>query len=114
MAQRTQVLMTCDVHDGDAGPAETVAFTVEGKPYEFELCDAHLAEFREATEIWSSHARPVSPRSGPQRSRRARRSPTENGTSTADVRDWARSQGIPIGARGRVPDELRAAFDAAH
>lgn len=119
MAQRTEVLMTCDVHDGDgdADAVETVAFTVEGKSYEFELCDAHLAEFREAIEIWSSHSRPVGRRPGRQRSGgagRVGRGPNGNGPSTAEVREWARTQGIPIGERGRVPDELRAAFDAAH
>ena len=114
MAQRTEVLMTCDVHDEDVEAVETVAFTVEGTSYEFELCDAHLAEFREATEIWSSHSRPVGRRSGPQRSGRARPGRTQNGPSTAEVREWARTQGIPIGKRGRLTSEMRALFDAAH
>ena len=57
MAQRTQVLLTCDVHDGDAEAAQTVTYTVEGQTYECELCQGHLAEFREAMEIWSSHSR---------------------------------------------------------
>lgn len=114
MAQRTEVLMTCDVHDGDAVAVETVAFTVEGKSYECELCDAHLAEFREATEIWSSHSRPVGRRPSPERSDRAHRGRPENGPSTAGVREWARTQGIPVSERGRLPAELRASFDAAH
>ncbi len=116
LSQRTEVLMTCDVHDGDADAVETVAFTVEGKSYEFELCDAHLAEFREATEIWSSHSRPVGRRPGVRRpgARRGGQGRTGNGPSTAEVREWARAQGIPIGGRGRIPAELRASFDAAH
>ena len=47
MSQRTQVILTCDVHDGDAEAVDTVAFTVEGQSYECELCEAHLAEFRD-------------------------------------------------------------------
>jgi len=114
MAQRTEVLMTCDVHEGDADAVETVTFTVEGTSYEFELCDSHLAEFREATEIWASHSRPVGRRPSPPRAVRARRERTENGPSTAELREWARTQGISVGQRGRLPDGLRASFDAAH
>ena len=56
MAQRLQMLLTCDVHDGDAEAAKTVTFMVEGRSYEYELCEVHLAEFRVAMEVWSSHA----------------------------------------------------------
>jgi len=124
MAQRTQVLLTCDVHDGDADAAETVLFTVEGQTYECELCEAHLAEFRDAMEIWSSHsrlagraraaqasARPARPARG---GGKARAGATGDGPSAADVREWARAQGMPVSARGRVPAELHAAYAAAH
>ncbi len=46
MAQRTQVLLTCDVHHGAAEEVETVLYTVEGQSYECDLCDGHLTEFR--------------------------------------------------------------------
>jgi len=120
MAQRTQVLLTCDVHDGDAEAVETVLFTVEGQSYECELCDAHLAEFRDAMEIWSSHSRPAGrSRGGPTAGRAAKasrsaRGRADAGPSTADVREWARAEGMPVSARGRVPAELHAAYQAAH
>ncbi len=123
MAQRTQVLLTCDVHDGDAEAVETVLFTVEGQTFECELCDAHLTEFRDAMEIWSSHSRAVDRgRGGPAsgrssrgaRSSRGRAARSGEGPTTAEVREWARAQGIPVSARGRVPAELHAAFEAAH
>lgn len=117
MAQRTQVVLTCDVHDGDAEAVETVTFTVEGQSYECELCDAHLTEFREAMEIWSSHSRGAgrarSGQSAPGRGGR-RRTGGSGGTSTAEVREWARANGIPVSARGRVPAELHAQYEAAH
>lgn len=116
MAQRTQVILTCDVHDGHAEAVDTVAFTVEGQSYECELCEAHLIEFREAMEIWSSHARSVGRSRGGQSSTRGRKrgGGGGEGASTAEVREWARSQGIPVSARGRVPAELHARFEAAH
>ena len=40
MAQYKQLLLICDVHDGDAEAAKTVSFMVEGRSYECELCEA--------------------------------------------------------------------------
>jgi hypothetical protein len=31
----------------------------------------------------------------------------------AEVREWARSQGFPVGTRGRVSDQINAAFREA-
>lgn len=117
MAQRTQVILTCDVHDGDADAVATVAFAVEGQAYECELCEAHLIEFREAMEIWSSHSRSVSRGRGAQSGGagrgKSRRASSGEGHSTAEVREWARAQGMQVSSRGRVPAELHAAFEAA-
>jgi len=120
MAQRTQVLLTCDVHDGAAEAVETVLYTVEGQSYECDLCDGHLTEFRDAMEIWSSHSRQAGRRrTGPTKGRTAKpsrrtRSRADDAPSTADVRGWARAEGMAVSARGRVPAELHAAYQAAH
>ena len=34
--------------------------------------------------------------------------------STTDLRSWARAQGLPVPARGRLRPEIRAAWNAAH
>lgn len=115
MAQRTQVILTCDVHDGDADAIGTVVFSVEGQSYECELCEAHLIEFREAMEIWSSHSRSGGRGRASGGSRgRGRRGAASDGPSTAEVREWARAQGMQVSSRGRVPAELHAAYEAAH
>lgn len=115
MARQTQVMLTCDVHDGTAEAIETVAFTVEGHAYECELCEPHLAEFREAMEIWSSHSRAASASSGARRPGRSRRGGDARGVpSTGDVRAWARSEGLDVSGRGRLPAALVAAYKTAH
>ena len=118
MAQRTEVVLTCDVHEGAAEAAATVTFTVEGQSFECELCEAHLAEFRDAMEIWSSHSRPVGRGRAAQaagRSGRASRKATSaEGPSSSDIREWARAQGLEVSSRGRIPAELHAAYEAAH
>lgn len=120
MAQRTEVLLTCDVHDGNAEAVETVLYTVDGRSYECDLCDGHLTEFRNSMEIWSSHSRPTGRRRArPITGRAAKPSRNTRGRaggapSTAEVREWARSEGMAVSARGRVPAELHAAYQAAH
>ena len=116
MAQLTEVVLTCDVHDGDSEAVGTVRFTVEGQSYDCELCEDHLAEFREAMEVWSSHARLAGPRGSARRAGRSGRSRRSAGTSSsaAEIREWARSQGMQVSSRGRVGADLRAAYEAAH
>lgn len=116
MAQVTEVVLRCDVHDGDSEAAETVSFTVDGQTFEFELCEDHLAEFREAMDVWSSHARTArSGRSAARPARSGRKGPRASAEpSAAELREWARSQGMDVSSRGRVGADLRAAYDAAH
>ena len=42
------------------------------------------------------------------------RTPGGNRGHTAAVRDWARSNGYDVSARGRIPTAVQEAFDAAH
>ena len=39
---------------------------------------------------------------------------TQVGTSAREIRDWARSNGHKVPDRGRIPSEVREAFEAAH
>ena len=119
VAQLTQVIVTCDVHDGDAEAVETVSFTVNGHSYECDLCEAHLAEFSESMEDWSSHSRLVGRRRPGRSAGRSvpsgrQRSGSGGGSLAADVREWAHAQGIPVNRRGRIWAEVQAAYDAAH
>ena len=39
---------------------------------------------------------------------------TQVGTSAREIRDWARSNGHKVPDRGRIPSDVREAFEAAH
>ena len=109
MAQRTEIVFTDDL---DGGPAdETVRFGIDGTQYEIDLSKAHAGELRAALQPFVAGARRAA---APAASRRAGARPAaRRGPSPSDVRAWARSEGIEVKDKGRVPAELVVKFQAA-
>lgn len=94
--------------DINGGPAdETVYFGLDNKTYEIDLNAENAQRLRNAVAEFVGHARPVSAAG------RSRRKASTGGPSPADVRAWARSQGMEVNERGRVSAELIAAYEAA-
>ena len=116
MGQRIEVVLTCDLHDGEVPAEETVTFAVDGTTYAFELCADHLKEFQETVGRYVAAARRA------DQPRRGRRRAAEPGTSRgrrgatdlSEVRAWARSQGYKVSDRGRISAEVQEAFEAAN
>jgi hypothetical protein len=105
MAQKVQVVLTCDLDTDDTPAVETVAFSYGREEYEFELCQRHLDEFNGVMERFAGAAR----RRGPTGRRRQ--------TAKADlgaIREWARQHGFEVSDRGRISAAVREAFDTAH
>ena len=106
MAQQVKVVLIDDI---DGGPAEeTVRFAVDGTSYEIDLSAANAARLRNAVAEFVGHARKSAGRSSSKRSRRA------DGGKSAEIRAWAREQGLRVNERGRIPADLAAKFEAAH
>jgi hypothetical protein len=111
MAQRVQVILICDLHDDETPGTQTVSFGLDGSSYEIDVCDAHAAELRESFGRFVGVAR----RGGARGSRPGRRRGRQGGTGeAAQIREWARSQGLPVPERGRIPAELAERYAAAH
>jgi hypothetical protein len=107
-----QKIQTVFVDDLDGTEAEgTVRFGLDGTEYEIDLNAGHAQALREALAPYVSAARRAG--SGTRRPARAaaRRSPAS--VNTTEVREWAKSQGIDVKDRGRVPAELVVKFKAA-
>ena len=119
MGQRIEVVLTCDLHDGEVPAEETVTFAVEGTTYAFELCAEHLREFRETMDRYVAAARRADqPRRGRRRTAETgstqRSSSGRRGTTDlSEVRAWARSQGYKVSDRGRISAEVQEAYEAA-
>jgi hypothetical protein len=111
MAQKVQTLL---IDDLDGGEAEgTVRFALDGTDYEIDLSAKHSEALRKALAPYLSAARraPGSVTRRPGRS--GRRAANVGGPDPTAVREWAKSQGIEVKDRGRVPAELVARFKAA-
>jgi hypothetical protein len=107
MAQKVHIPLEDALDGGDA--TETVSFGLDGKTYEIDLNDKNAAALRDALATYVGAAR----RSGSSRASASRRR-TQLGTSAREIRDWARSQGHKVPERGRIPADIREAFEAAH
>jgi hypothetical protein len=107
VAQKVNIVLIDDLDGSDAD--ETVSFGLDGTSYEIDLNKKNAAALRDVLSGYVGHARKVSS------TRRARRSAaTAIGPSAREIRDWARSNGFKVPDRGRIPAEVREAFEKAH
>lgn len=111
MAQKIHIVLEDDLDGSEA--SETVSFALDGTSYEIDLNDANAAKLRDALAPYIGHARRVT--SGPRRGRKpSAASANGSGSSAKEVREWARANGYDVPERGRIPSEVRQAYDAAH
>lgn len=105
MARRTVVTLEDDV---GGGPADvTLRFGIDGAEYEIDLSEKNAARFRNQLAPFIEHAR----RAG-RRSRRAVRTAASRQRSR-DIRSWAKSRGIELSERGRIPADVVTQYEAA-
>lgn len=110
MAQKVQVVLVDDLDGGTAD--ETVTFSFDGVSYEIDLTHDNAAAMRDALAPYVGHGRRVG--SGRRASTRAPRVRASGPGNPAEIREWAKSQGIAVNERGRISAELKATYDAAH
>jgi hypothetical protein len=106
MAQKVHITLEDDLDGGDA--SETVAFGLDGRSYEIDLNNKNAKALRDALATYVAVARRAGGRAGGSKRR------TQVGTSAREIRDWARSNGHKVPDRGRIPSDVREAFEAAH
>lgn len=111
MAQKVQTLL---IDDLDGGQAEgTVRFGLDGAEYEIDLSAEHAEALREALAPYVSAARRAPGSAARRPGRSGRRAASAGAPDPTSVREWAKSQGIEVKDRGRVPAELVVKFKAA-
>jgi hypothetical protein len=111
MAQKVQTLLIDDLDGGQAD--DTVRFGLDGAEYEIDLNAKHAAALRKALAPYLGAARRAPGSVARRPGRTGRRVTSTGGPDPTAVREWAKSQGIEVKDRGRVPAELIAKFKAA-
>jgi len=108
MARHVQIQMVDDIDGREA--AETVPFALDGNSYEIDLSAENAKKFRETLEPYIAPARRVKSstrRPGTTRS-------TGKPGQTAQIREWAQSNGFKVNSRGRIHADVVEAYEKAH
>ncbi|RSS79359.1 Lsr2 family protein [Streptomyces sp. WAC06614] len=108
MAQKVQVLLVDDLDGGEAD--ETVTFALDGKTYEIDLTTANAEKLRGLLEPYLKGGRRTGGRAA-GRAKGGRAVAASGNPDTAEIRAWAKAQGMNVNDRGRVPAEIREAYE---
>jgi hypothetical protein len=106
MAQKVQIELIDDL-DGTEAEA-TVYFGLDGKSYEIDLSHDNSKKLHEALDEWVAAARKAGAH------RKAKAAPRTSSAVTSAVRSWASANGYSISERGRIPQQILAAYQAAN
>lgn len=106
MAQRVNITVESDL-SGEAD-ASTVEFGLDGQNYTIDLTDKEASKFRSLMATYVGAGAKVG------KGKRRGSAASQNGAPAKVVREWAQAQGMDVPDRGRVPGEVREAYDKAH
>jgi Lsr2 len=107
MTQKVEVVLVDDLDGGKAD--ETVRFAFEGRSYEIDLSAANAERLRASLRPFVAAARKARPAHGGTGRRTVR-----SRARSAEIRAWARTRGIELSERGRIPVAVVERYDAAH
>lgn len=110
VAQRIKTFFVSDLSGEELGEtANTVKFGYQGVSYEIDLSQEEADEFAEVMDRYVSVARRI----GGRRQSGSAASPGPSRDLSA-VREWARQNGYTVSSRGRIPNQVLEAYDAAN
>lgn len=93
------------------GEGETIQFSLDGNDYEIDLSNDHAKLFRAATQKYVNAARVVG-KSGRRGARPAAAAGPKRDLTA--IRAWAAQNGHKVSDRGRIPNAVIEAYEAAN
>ncbi|WP_145500839.1 Lsr2 family protein [Streptomyces sp. CFMR 7] len=109
MAQKIQILLTDDLDGSEA--QETVTFGLDGRTYEIDLNEKNNDKLRKFLDPYVKAGR----RAGGKATRGAGQRASSAGSSdSGKIREWAKAHGHTVNDRGRIPAEIREAYEQAN
>src|SRR6266542_108603 len=109
MAQKVSVTYACDYDKKEIqlGQERTRAFGLDGRGYEIDLCRKHSDKLDEIMGRYISIARKAAVRG-------VRRRTAAHRQRSAQIRAWAKSRGLQVSDRGRIPSDVVNRYETAH
>lgn len=117
---RTELIQIHDDYDGsliDGEDAIVINVSYEGEDFELDLKPSNVAKFDKEMRNLIGNARKVGGRKKPTRkpaatSKNSKRSSRSEELSR--IRTWAVDEGYIVSDKGRIPQEIVEAYEAAH
>jgi Lsr2 len=110
MVQKVEVTLLDDLDGSKAD--EVVLFSLDGKHHEIDLSSTNAKKLRDALVPYVAAARKAGT---PQPATRGRaKKESQPALDTAQVREWAKTAGLPVSDRGRIASDVVVKFQAAH
>jgi hypothetical protein len=112
VAQKVSVTFACDYDSKEIPTGEhlTRSFSLDGRDYEIDLCERHSQKFDEVFRRFAERARKVTTRV----TRTTKKRTTAHRQRSADIRAWAKRNGMAVSDRGRIPSQVISSYDEAH
>ncbi|GAA4515522.1 histone-like nucleoid-structuring protein Lsr2 [Brevibacterium yomogidense] len=120
MAKRIIEVLTSDLSNEERSDIQTVKFSLNNQAYSIDLTEEEAEDFELLFQDYISVARKESQAA----IRRRQGSPTARGSKSvveeqtgarpSEVREWAKANGHEVSERGRIHQDVIAAYNAAH
>ncbi|GMA27694.1 histone-like nucleoid-structuring protein Lsr2 [Arenivirga flava] len=113
MAKKVVVELVDDLDNSaiEEGEGGTVSFALEGVNYEIDLGAENIEKLRGVLAPYIEKGRRTGRASGPRKSSGSANSglPTLN----QQIREWAKTRGMDVPAKGPLPKRIREAYESA-
>lgn len=110
MAKETVVKIVCDHCGTDRGDIQSVRLRVGAKEREIDLCAKGRKEFDAAVLPWMDKGSTVNGKATKKAAAAKPRASVDN----TRIREWAKANGHEVSDRGRISEDVRAAYEAAN
>lgn len=107
MAVRT---IRLDDINNDVEAIETISFAIGSEGYEIDLGEVNIDKLTKALAPYKKAARSIAVK---EVARRAANGTAGSGLNLADVRAWAKANGLDVADKGRIPEEVMTKYVAA-
>jgi hypothetical protein len=111
VAKKVSVTFACDYDAKEIPDGEHMmrAFSLDGRDYEIDLCVRHSQKFDEVFHKFADRARKAT-----NRVSRVKRRTSAHRRHSAEIRSWAKNNGLTVSDRGRIPAEVITRYNATH